>query len=191
MAGPYTIATPVKGQQISSAAFGQAVKDAINDLHTRVAALETDVDPIVRLVQSNAPQSLTSGLATPLQFDAASEIFATPGFHNGVTNNTRITPNIPGYYEFHGTASFAVGSSNYVQILAAIAKNGIRQEPQSVLRPDAGTAATSSQTVAILASNGTTDYFDLYGGQNSSGAQNTNSTSGMRSCFECIFLRPL
>lgn len=36
----YTITTPVKGQPVSSSLFGVAVKNAINDLDTRVAKLE-------------------------------------------------------------------------------------------------------------------------------------------------------
>lgn len=38
---PYTIATPVQGQPISSGAFGIPVKNAIDDMDLRVAALET------------------------------------------------------------------------------------------------------------------------------------------------------
>lgn len=40
MAGPYTITLPTPGAQVSSSLFGQPVKDAIDDLHTRVAAVE-------------------------------------------------------------------------------------------------------------------------------------------------------
>jgi hypothetical protein len=41
MAGPYVIQTPVQGQPISSSLYGQAVKDAIADLHLRSLAIET------------------------------------------------------------------------------------------------------------------------------------------------------
>jgi hypothetical protein len=47
MAGPYTITTPVKNQPIPSAGFGQAVKNAINDLDTRAGALETNAQSII------------------------------------------------------------------------------------------------------------------------------------------------
>lgn len=47
MAGPYTIATPVTGQPVPSALFGQSVKDAINDLHIRTAALEVGSQAII------------------------------------------------------------------------------------------------------------------------------------------------
>jgi hypothetical protein len=40
MAGPYTITLPTPGAQISSSLFGAPVKNAIDDLHTRVAAVE-------------------------------------------------------------------------------------------------------------------------------------------------------
>jgi hypothetical protein len=48
MAGPYTIATPVTNTPVPSALFGQAVKDAINDLHTRVATLEVGTQSIIK-----------------------------------------------------------------------------------------------------------------------------------------------
>ena len=40
MAGPYTITPPVQGQPIPSVGFGQAVKNAINDLDARASAIE-------------------------------------------------------------------------------------------------------------------------------------------------------
>lgn len=191
MAGPYTISVPIKGQPTSASAFGVPVRDAINDLHTRVAALETGVDPIVRMVQRNAPQSLANGTATALTFDTASEDFVTAGFHSGVTNPSRVTPNVPGYYMIRSTCSMATGSAAYSQISAAVGKNGTRTEPQSVARPDPTTAANSTFTTAFQAANGSTDYFEIFGSQTSGASQNTSSTAGFRSTFELFYLRPL
>lgn len=190
MAGPYTIAVPVKGQPVSAASFGVAVRDAINDLHTRVAALETGADPIVRLVQ-RATQSIASATATAITFGSTSTDYDTHGFHSETTNNTRVTPTIPGYYAASASVSFGTGASSYTQISAAVAKNGTRVDPQDLKRPDPSTAATSAYTQAIVTSNGITDYFEEWGSQNSSGAQNTNGSAGFRCVLEVRFLRPL
>lgn len=45
---PYVITTPVPYQPIPAAGFGQAVKDAINDLDARTAALETGAQAIIK-----------------------------------------------------------------------------------------------------------------------------------------------
>lgn len=44
----YTITTPVQGQPIPSAGFGKAVRDAILDLDTRVSALETAAQVVLK-----------------------------------------------------------------------------------------------------------------------------------------------
>jgi hypothetical protein len=63
MAGPYTIATPTRGQPVASSAYGQAVKDAINDLHLRTAALEQGSQAVIawgrRTTTSNTSASST------------------------------------------------------------------------------------------------------------------------------------
>lgn len=190
MAGPYTITTPVKGQPVPSSGFGQAVKDAINDLHTRVATLETGADPVVRLVQ-RAAQSIVSATATQVQYGSTSTDYDTHSFHSETTNNTRVTPTIPGYYRVHATASFGTGSGNYTQVSSGVAKNGTRVDPQDLRRPDPGTAACTAYTTAVVTSNGTTDYFEGWASQNSTGAQNTNTSSGFRCVLEVSFVRPL
>lgn len=190
MAGPYVIGTPVKGQPISASAFGVAVRDAINDLHTRVAVLETGADPLVRLIQT-AAQSYTSGTVAALTFGTGSNSIDTNSFHSETTNNSRVTPSVPGYYEVQTDISFATGASSYTQITAAVAKNGTRVDPQDVRRPDPGTPATSAETSALATSNGLTDYFEGWGSQNSSGAQNTNQNGGFRCTLQVKFLRPL
>lgn len=146
--------------------------------------------PLVRLIQQSA-QSIASGTATALTFGASSEDIDTNSFHDTATNTSRVTPTVAGYYEVTVTASFATGASSYTQITAAAAKNGTRAAPQDIRRPDAGTSATNAQTTATLTANGTTDYFEGFASQNSSGAQNTNVSAGFQSVLEVKFLRPL
>jgi len=53
MAGPYVITTPVQGQPIPSVGFGQAVKNAINDLDSRALALETGSQSFIKRGRRN------------------------------------------------------------------------------------------------------------------------------------------
>jgi hypothetical protein len=144
--------------------------------------------PLVRLVQQ-APQNFAAGAAAPLTFGAGSTAIDTHNFHSETANTTRVTPTIPGYYRCTATASFA--SAAYSQLAAAVAKNGTRQTPQGIMRPDPAAAASTSQTTVELSANGLTDFFEAYGIQSSSGAQNTNTSSGFQSTLEVEFLRPL
>jgi hypothetical protein len=190
MAGPYAITTPVQGQPIPSAGFGIAVKNAINDLDARTSSLETGTQPLVRLIQQSA-QSFTTGVVAALTFGASSEDIDTDNYHDTVTNNSRVTPLRAGYYEVNVTMSLAAGASSYVQIVAAVAKNGTRVDPQAIMRPDPTTAATSAFTSAMVSCNGSTDYIEAYGQQTSSGSQNTNTSTGFRCVLEVKYLRAL
>jgi hypothetical protein len=60
MAGPYTITTPVLGQPIPSAGFGIPVKNAINDLDTRVNAVAL----LAPLYDQRTSDSATIGTTT-------------------------------------------------------------------------------------------------------------------------------
>lgn len=145
--------------------------------------------PLCKLVQQVA-QSLANSTDTAITFGTGSEDFDTHGFHSESTNNTRITPNVAGYYEFYGTVF--VASSNASSLIATIAKNGTVVPPRTRLKPDAAAALTASAPVkVILSMNGTTDYCELFGQQTTAGALNTNVGGSFASVFGCIFLRSL
>ncbi len=146
--------------------------------------------PIVRLIQQVA-QSMTSGTAAALTFGTGSEDIDTHGFHDVSVNNTRITPTIAGYYRLSGC--FSMSSATYTQSLAGFRKNGSNVSPLTTLRPDAASASANSTpaTAVTLTANGSTDYFEFIGQQNSGGAQNTSVAAGLASVFECEFIRPL
>src|SRR3982750_3036163 len=75
--------------------------------------------PLVRLIQQVA-QSVTSQVtpATAVTFGASSESIDTHGFHDTVTNNTRITPNIAGYYRATGIVWLAGATTTQVMYAA-------------------------------------------------------------------------
>lgn len=152
--------------------------------------------PIVKLVQQ-ATQSLPSNTATALQFGAGSEVVDSHGWHDVVTNNTRITPNIPGWYRWVGTVAYGA-DTDLIDYYALIAKNGNAVIPQNrMLLPSTAVTSTarSLQVVVMEQANGAGDYFELMGRQVQSAAAslgtNANGVVTLAPVFECEFIRPL
>jgi hypothetical protein len=148
---------------------------------------KTTGKPICRLIQQ-AAQSMPDNVATALTFAAGSEEVDSHGFHDTAVNNTRITPNVAGWYRFAG-CYFSAGMTTPVSRSAIFRKNGA-----TLIAPgprDAGASITSSKEVgALILMNGTSDYVELLGQQDSSGAVNTNVATQQSSTFECEYVRP-
>lgn len=102
MPGPYTISTPAKGQPIPSAGFGQAVKDAINDLHSRASALEVNTQAVIawgRRTTSTGGSANTTEIPVmrldniPVRSGAIYQVTTGPVF---ATSSVPATPNNDG-----------------------------------------------------------------------------------------------
>ena len=142
--------------------------------------------PLVRCV-SSAAQSIPDNATTALQF--ASEQIDTHGFHDPVTNNSRITPNIgvAAYYRFTGFYCS--------QALAAPVSfhTWFRKNAGSEIAPGPrvnGLTLTSGLLVtAIIECNGTSDYVQLMCAQDSAGAVNTSASGQLACVLECELVR--
>lgn len=149
--------------------------------------------PIVRCV-ANAQQSIPDAVITALSFGA--EDWDTNGFHDPVTNNSRITPNIAGYYRFSGT--FFIGPrTDFATIDASLRKNAAaapiapaERKIFAIAASQASNALSASCTAQVLM-NGTTDYMELCGFQDNAAnvAVLTNQSQRFTSVFECELLR--
>jgi hypothetical protein len=140
--------------------------------------------PIVRLVQTVA-QSVPDNSAVALTF--TTEDLDTNNFHDNAVNNTRITPNVAGYYRFYGTYFTAAPGTLTFQA-AYFRKNGsgsIAPGP----RGNNGSLAQSVSPTALIYCNGAGDYVELMAVQDSTGAVLTNVSSHFSSVFECEFIR--
>jgi hypothetical protein len=151
--------------------------------------------PKVRLIQQTA-QAIASATDVALTFGAGSTDYDSHGFHSEVTNNTRITPNIPGRYLFRGVFFMAGAGSGltYILLAAAIFKNGAVQCPRiRSTGPTQTNVASSVELEFELAANGTTDYFEFKGVQvgSTAGTYNTNVGGSFASVFECSYERDL
>ena len=106
---------------------------------------------------ASSNQSISSGVFTKVQIDT--EVFDT----NNNFASYRFTPTVAGYYQINGAVQFASAGVNN---LASIYKNG-----SEIYR---GTQGSIFQNIAtgLVSMNGSTDYIEFYGFQNSGGNSN-------------------
>lgn len=155
-------------------------------------ALNATVDlPLCRLVQQTA-QSLTDNTDTALTFGSGSEVVDTHGMHDESTNNTRVTPNVAGWYEVTATL-IMTARTDYNTIVATVARNGTVQSTRDRTGPNAVSSARTASATGTYEANGTTDYFEAYGLQdNVANAAVLTNQGGSFSCtLEVKFVRPL
>lgn len=189
---PYTIVIPILGQPASASLYGKAVRDAINDLDARVAVAESFMNdrPIVRLIQA-AVQSIADNTHTSLTFGTGATVIDTHNFHSETTNNSRVTPTLPGWYEVSG--SYATSArADYQTLQASIRLNGANLAPDSKTGPNATSTQRSVTGGPVLVLvNGTTDYIEIAGYQDNTAnaAANTSVSGSTTSCLQVIFTR--
>jgi hypothetical protein len=148
--------------------------------------------PLVRLIQQ-AAQSIPNTADTALTFGAGSEDIDTHGFHDTGTNTSRITPTVAGYYQLYGVVWWG-NASDITSYHAGIGKNGsVAARQRTLALTGVGATTRSINAAAMLAANGSTDYFELFGQQTRSpnASLSTNVGGTFSSMFECIYLRPL
>lgn len=125
--------------------------------------------PIAQLVQ-NTIQSIPNSAVTPLTFDGT--INDSYGGHSNVTNNSRYTGQVTGWYLVAGVAAFATNGTG-VRV-ARLRKNGSDIIYFDVWAMAVSTASTptAAATAGIVQLNAG-DYVELAGYQTSGGALNT------------------
>jgi hypothetical protein len=143
--------------------------------------------PIGRMQQTVA-QSIPDNTQTALTF--TTEDIDTHNFHDTGVNNSRITPTVAGYYRFDycfyiGLMTTPVGAD------VMIRKNG------SVVNFPSGDRIVGSASLELsmsgwtyLLMNGTTDYVEVMGYQNSAGAVNTSVSGRLASFCTWELIRP-
>ena len=140
---------------------------------------------LVRLTQT-AVQSIADNTQVALTFTGTEDIDPY-GFHDTVTNTSRLTPTIAGTYLFFGsyyTDSVTTG----VSIDCSIRKNAATTTPTGNRAPLPSTFVMSQDATAIFEMNGSTDYVELMALQDSSGAVNSRVNQRFASHFSAILL---
>ena len=122
----------------------------------------------------SASQSSNTSIAnnTPTKIQFNSKDFDTANCYDASTNY-RFTPNVAGYYQINVQIRDASGvGSGYLG--CQLYKNGsVYKQSQGAV----GGAGLSVNTSVVLYMNGTTDYLEVYGVQNSGGSMNIGSGS--------------
>jgi len=103
-----------------------------------------------------ANQNITSGVWTKVTLDNV--LYDTNSYFDGTTNY-RYTPQIPGYYQFHGY--IRNNSSGLTTVAIDIYKNGSSgQEYRAIFSTP---SAVGTTVTSVMYMNGSTDYVELYG----------------------------
>jgi len=111
----------------------------------------------------------------------------THGWHDTVTNSSRITPNVAGWIEFEALITWAASSATGRRAVA-FRKNGSTTVYSTIIvGTTTGNTATYGATEFEM--NGTTDYVEVFAYQNSGGNFNIEDTSG--TFFAAKWLRDL
>lgn len=120
-------------------------------------------------------QTISNGTFTKISMP--NEYFDTASAFDSTTNY-RFQPTIAGYYQLNGQFNTTGASSGYVQV--AIYKNGSQYSTGSTT-PNNTSVGGMCITSVLLYLNGSTDYVELYGWQNSGGPLGTLQVPGANS----------
>jgi hypothetical protein len=125
--------------------------------------------PLLEITQSSA-QALANSTVTTLAFDTT--ITDTYGGHSNVTNNSRYTPTVAGWYLCFGMCSFASNVTGGRDL--EFRKNGVGITiGQGSGQGAAGGINTTITAWALIQCDGSSDYIELAAFQTSGGALNT------------------
>lgn len=128
--------------------------------------------PLVILRNSTVTSVANNSVTTGLPWDT--EVEDTHGWHSTSSNTSRVTPNVAGWVRLTSIIHFA---GNATGRRAAVAKlNGGTANYGEI---KAATSASGVATIIIrdFEVNGSTDYLEVFGFQDSGGALNTADTT--------------
>lgn len=159
--------------EVENASYLNSVRDALLFLLN---------PPILVVKQANA-QTLTTGVWTAINQDATT--VDSYGMHSNVTNNTRGTAIVSGWYRADGVVAFAASATGTRG--ARLAVNGTVVQGTAQFGPPtaAGSLAVAAEGTLLFLNAG--DYVELQGVQNSGGNLNTLVASDLDSSLTLDF----
>jgi hypothetical protein len=139
------------------------------------------------LLRQSVAQSIPNGVWTPVTFDT--EDLDRDSGHSTVTNTGRYTAQTPGFYLFLYTVGFALNTSGRRQV--RMRANGA-DAIVTAIGQDTRTALASWETSAngcgFAYLNGSSDYVETIGFQDSGGALNTFVASYGSPRMQCLWI---
>lgn len=121
--------------------------------------------------------SQTISNVTFTKINLTSETFDTANAFDTTTN--RFTPQVAGYYQFNYQYSSNQTSGS---LFCELRRNNVRFSLSTITAHQSGIGATASGSAFIFL-NGTTDYIELFGYQNSGSSQTTDQINTLMSGF--------
>ena len=127
-------------------------------------------------------QTIATNTFTKIQYNV--KTFDTNTNYDNTTNY-RFTPTVAGYYQINGNFAMAGAASGYCQI--AIYKNGGQVASGSGI-PNNTNVGGMCFAGTVLFLNGSTDYVEIYGWQNSGGNLGLQTSTGFNT-FSGVMVR--
>jgi hypothetical protein len=125
----------------------------------------------------NGAFTMTNNTATKAPFSNLTGGFNLGGYYDATTNY-RFTPQVAGYYQVNASINYPTFGSSYV--LCAIYKNG----SATPLNGQTSNGIYPSPSVSgIIYLNGSTDYIEIYGYQNTGGTLTTCYAQYFNACL--------
>jgi hypothetical protein len=128
----------------------------------------------------NTATTLTTSTFTKLSFDVKD--FDTASCYN--TSTYRFTPNVAGYYAVTGTFRAFSTASTATSVIFSIYKNGSEYQRSG---SNVTSAQGYSQLAGLVYCNGSTDYIELYGYQDSGSTKTTDNATNYK--FTSVLVR--
>jgi hypothetical protein len=158
----------------------------VGDLVTADLLNTATYRPYCKVHQTVAQTGLATGSTTVLTY--TTEDHDPEGWHDNVTNNSRITPTLAGEYEVTVEVAL-VADADTTSVAAAIFFNGALYSRIGGMRPNVTVLSTGSTHTDTITLNGTTDYVEsAVVCSASAGTNDTNVTSSGQSRMIVRFL---
>jgi hypothetical protein len=128
-------------------------------------------------------QSVTSATFTKVTLDV--EEFDT----NSNFASSRFTPTVAGYYQISGSIQISVSALYSVRGLASIYKNGSEFKRGGYQWPNTGGSTSTYQVSSLVYLNGSTDYVELWGFNESANSPKFDGSGGVACYFSGSLVR--
>lgn len=165
-------------------ADGQLITGALWNAGPRATSAFAFSPPICRVRQGGV-LTTTSNVWSPLSFNTTD--VDSEGGHNNVTNNSRYTCQVPGWYWVEGYCAFNNGGGTAgFRFACSIAKNGT--QILGAMQTSYFAADLQSLSAGTIVSLAAGDYVETWGYQNSGALVNTFVGTDLCSCMNIFWI---
>lgn len=164
--------------------FGVSEVETAANLNSLRDAITFALNPPIVRVSQTSVQTLTTNVWTAISQDTT--IVDSYGMHSNVTNNTRCTAVVAGWYWVSGAVAFAASATGTRG--ARLAVNGGVIQGSAQFGPPSASGSFASVTTSMPLFLNVGDYVELQGVQNSGGNLNTLSATDLDSTLALVWV---